>query len=756
MIVHFFFGVLMTSPSIDRNGNFGKTFQYHSQKFDRYRKGLKNYSGSFVKIQKKQDPTKFKTISSQEAVLKLLKSYQKLGQYEHLKKSSHRKNMQEALGNTKLKKDFPVRKIVFKIKQFTIELLSSLAAWRGVLKIPEPVLMIQVGTSEAMNLSFQASTPADFPHKVNVYHIENSSFLSNTEKMLQQLEAKEGKLEVIEGKVRCVFAASENIDELIVTTEYRGLQGNTFRLYMEENIVVLKQKLNQHSEKFVSLWDFEQLKRNEITVLLKNNSGFFDENETSKDGGYALSDLRHSQTLRMLSSVSFRALEIELKAIKEGLEITHKVKDYQPEKINEFLFFYHSTNMTYDSETTIKELIQKIKQSKNEGHHGEPGHLLMHSLIEQFLTTEVNKKDREIFEAIRDRIQDQIDLDNDEFAFLKCLALCAGIEKRQIDEKAKSIADKILAKIDKYTEVGELIRGGWYDSPNSGHYISIEAIREGDHYLFHIANAGQGANDIHRPLFEQDSNGMRIAAIDKGIVIKTFKADKATAKEIIKNVLIFAAVTQEKEGAINKFYEIFEHAQICEDYSLPPRGFQKIGNCVVNNQQECFIHICQRLGNTEAANVFMKWLENSIYKEADNYPALKEALKHKESKSNIRPLNRGSSQLILVESKSGKKHVIPQGIAEGQPFKDLTLGCRGDVLADKNPSTCLFNQHALLAFKEGEYYLSRHPKCDLTAELNLIRNALKTSLQYSDESFFGIKLWSGDRIQLNDLELVVA
>lgn len=124
----------MGGPPISRDS---LTYHDHMDKFNQYAESLKTYQ---------KDNQKKITIShhgiSQEVPVKaalqeLMKAYGQLRKYENPDMPLIKNQLQGVLRNKELKKEYPLRRLLFKIQKTTTALIAKIASMRGKLKVPE-------------------------------------------------------------------------------------------------------------------------------------------------------------------------------------------------------------------------------------------------------------------------------------------------------------------------------------------------------------------------------------------------------------------------------------------------------------------------------------------------------------------------------------------------------------------------------------------------------------------------------------------
>ncbi|PJD96788.1 MAG: hypothetical protein CK425_05460 [Parachlamydia sp.] len=534
----------------------------------------------------------------------------------------------------------------------------------------------------------------------------------------------------------CFIRKSNSKDAVTILARSYSGKNALFRLYLDKDQVYIKQALVT-DEATIAVLPLKEVSQDKVIELAVKHTGF---DEIAFDP---------SQTVmaRMLGSVVWSMEDIKLEAIRRGFDPDKKVKDYPVAMIEDFMQHYDAAkNVTVSSQMTIEKLIGDIEKSKNEGLIAKESHAAMSHMLEKYLEI-APPEDRKLFETFQQRLEDQFNFVFKEGEQLKKLVSPpASISKA--NQLAKVSAQNLLQKASQpaYQEIGPFLTAGWLSTTKSGHHINLEVRKVGDKFHLVVSNAGAGSGN-HREVFNLDRDGNPILRDDnQGITTQIFEADAAEAEEILKNVLLFRYELQESDTNSANFYAIFKNAKVIEDYSLPVRPFQDIGNCGVRNIQESLFYIAQRQGKVQAANDFQDLLTSELLVAAKHYPALKQELELKGRKPRVKPLLKGDSQFILREPLNKKDHVLPRGMKEEIVFP---IGLMG-AIAVRAPN--LSRQQAQLVQKNGKYYLERHPRCHKDNRVGLLRGGRLQEVTGREQ----VEVRKGDVIQLNDYRLNVA
>jgi len=589
--------------------------------------------------------------------------------------------------------------------------------------------------------------PLSALNKESVFEILNKvidkqeDLRSPVEQMLDKLGNPTAKQRIAFGNNGfCQIRKSSAADAVTLVANGDAGDYAAFRLYMDKKQVYVKQMIGG-AETTIGAIPLKDLTQKKLIDLTLKHSGF-----KEPESGLA----SHTVLARMLGSVIWSKDDIKLEAIKRGFDPDKCVGEYSAEKIKNFLNHYDAAkNINPSSDMTIAQLISKIEESKQEGLVTKESYAATSYILESYLKV-VPPQDREFFETFQQRFEEQFKYEWDERPHLKKLLLppanIAGAE-----QFAKKGARDLLRKADKpeYQQVGALISGGWNSRTKGGHHINIEVRKAGDKYHIILNNAGSGAR-FHRKVYDLGEDGYPIPRKDNaGITTKIFEADASEAEEILKNVLLFKSQPQEGDNNSGDFYELFNKAKVIEDYSIPIRPFQDIGNCSVRNVQESLFYIAQRQGKIDAVNAFQDHLTSELLLAAKHYPALERDLVLKGKKPRIKPLQQGVAQLVLREITANKDHVLPQGL-KGQAV--FPIGTQGVVSVEALNVHNLSRLQAQLVQKDGKYYLERHPKCYKDNVVGLVRGAQMYELTAGNQ----MEVQKGDIIQLNGYKLVVA
>ncbi|PJD96789.1 MAG: hypothetical protein CK425_05465 [Parachlamydia sp.] len=557
----------------------------------------------------------------------------------------------------------------------------------------------------------------------------------DAEQILAMLGNPDAKKKIDFGDGYCYIRKSSSTEA--VTLLARNITGEeaVFRLYLDKDQVYLRQLLAK-GEATVAVLPLKEVTQDKVIELALKHSSF------SEDFG------RGDQTFmaRMLASVMWTAEDIKLEAIKRGFDPAKRVEDYPMAMMEDFLKHYDARkNVIVSPQMTIEKLIKDIEKSKEEGTLAKETHAAMSYMLGKYLKV-VPPQDRKFFETLHQRLEDQFNYVFKEGAQLKKL-LAPPALTAQANQIAGVSAQNILKKASspEYQEVGVFVSGGWFSVTHGGHHINLEVRKVGDKFHIIASNAGSGSRN-HREVFALDRDGDPVPRDDnQGITTQIFEADATEAEEILKNVLLFRYEFQESDRNSANFYALFKNAKVIEDYSLPVRPFQNIGNCGVRNIQESLFYIAQRQGKVEAVNAFQDLLTSELLAVAEHYPALKQELELKGKKPRVKPLLKGNSQLILREPLNKKDHVLPRGMKEEVAFP---IGLMG-AIAVTAPN--LSRQQAQLVQKNGKYYLERHPRCHKDNRVGLLRGGRFQEVNGREQ----VEVRKGDVIQLNNYRLTV-
>lgn len=535
----------------------------------------------------------------------------------------------------------------------------------------------------------------------------------------------------------CFIRKSSSKDAVTLVARSPSGEQALFRLYLDKDQVYVKQALVSN-EATIGVIPLKELTQEKVIALAAKHSGF---------DAVTFGNPNQTVMIRMLASVVWSVEDIKLEAIKRGFDPDKRVKDYPVAMIEDFMRHYDAAkNVIVSPQMTIEKLIGDIEKSKKEGLIAKESYAAMSHMLEKYLKI-APPEDRKLFETFQQRLEDQFNFVFKEGEQLKkLLSPPASISKA--NQLAKVSAQNLLQKASQpaYQEIGPFLSAGWFSATKTGHHINLEVRKVGDKFHFIISNAGAGSSN-HREVFNLDRDGNPIPRDDnQGITTQIFEADAAQAQEILKNVLLFRYEFQESTKNSANFYAIFKNAKVIEDYSLPVRPFQDVGNCGVRNIQESLFYIAQRQGKVQAANDFQDLLTSELLVAAKHYPALKQELELKGRKPRVKPLLKGDSQFILREPLNKKDHVLPQGMKEEIAFPIGLLG----TIAVTSPN--LSRQQAQLVQKNGKYYLERHPKCHKDNRVGLLRDGRFQEITGTQQ----VEVRKGDIIQLNAYRLTVA
>jgi len=545
--------------------------------------------------------------------------------------------------------------------------------------------------------------------------------------------------------VDCIIKPSKSSDAIVFYFNFPF--PDKVKLYLDGNNVYLKQ-VGEGGETTIDTFLLKDFTPNEvIKSVIKYHLITF--NPPKPDNVSFLPQNRPKTIVhRMLGSIYWKKKDYQVKAKEMGLyPLNKKLKEFPPEKVQAFFDFFLVQKALGDNpDLTIETLIQNVKKSKKEGMLPVLSFAGMKQVVTEFINSDkANTEDKKMFELFQSRIQEQFD-----FYFLNTPKLENSINHTPDKTEAigLKLAEHLLNKVDnpKYKEIGLFVKGGWHSdgSPGAGgHHVNVEVKKEGDKYIFYVANAGAGVR-FHRKIYYSE-DGVLTKDFDHGFPIKAFEIDEKGAQEILKSILIFEATPQPKDAS-TRFYQIFDQAVIVEDYAIPSKGLQSIGNCGVRNQQECLFYICQRLGKVGTANRFLESLDHFLLNAAKHYPALKEDLEAKGGKLPIRPLIKGETGLILQESgPRPHRYVFPSTKRHKTNFFIGAIG-------NRVPSTKSTKQPLIIRDAEGKYYIKLNKNTPDIDQIFLKRK--NKTIKKSEEI---IELEKGDIIVFNNNspELVV-
>lgn len=788
----------------------GASFYTHHDQFERYAEGLKSYLGHTVSVKGKHAREK-KEVKVSKAMSKLIKAYYKLSRYENLKESSASKTLNEILANKTLQKEFPKKRLLFKLEKFFIDFFNKHYFAKGRLKHPEAFPKNEIPPKVFFD-RLGVNTP-DFKLQEQSYTIEGKADL-DTAALLLTIKDGRGDAMQVEVAAEDAFAVIKNRanNEVLVRIPLANLTGE---IVLEKILTRLSQgdafpnsqkildKLGiAHSEFKENRNGIEYtLKKSEVndSLILTARNAQGEESAFSlvTDGAdrillrkmsegklgrvvYVFGLAPQALTLdallerTLLHSGLNAALPKDLNASLAHLRNTRFVRALGSIKLlSEDKILWKAIEMNLDPSRPVKDYSSQTIREFLDFFSTESVQYTPETTIEELILAIHSSKKETIpsemgFQAMiffMDQLQNTTRLTSKDRQFLETyksriqdqLAQMRNYEQLwdMVDPEkalnfASTVAGDILKKVDSpaYNKVGALVEAGWIET-KGGHYISVEVVKEGDQYCFRVANAGAGVRPYHRGVYNQNRELIR----GKAITIKLYEtSDTAEAQKIIRDLFYFKTRIQD-DTASKDFYAIFNNATPVEDYAIPARVIQTTANCVLRDQQETFFNVCQRLGKTNLANSFLKTIQKNLETSVQNYPALAQELKSKKNKPRIEPLKPGKSRLILQAANGKEKHLLP--ISAHFASHNFIIGSQADIIPSHAPKQ-IARQQARLVYRAGSYYVSNYRKPSSKHQVAILRNGQKIPVPKASRIAVGIKLQKGDQLLLNDLALTVS
>jgi hypothetical protein len=788
----------------------GASFYTHHDKFERYAEGLKSYLGHTVSVKGKHAHEK-KEVKVSKAMSKLIKAYYKLSRYENLKESSASKTLNEILANKTLQKEFPKKRLLFKLEKFFIDFFNKHFFAKGRLKHPEIFPKNEISPKVFFD-RLGVNTP-DFKLQKQNYSVEGSADL-DTAVLLLTIKDGRGDAMQVEVTAEDAFAVIKNRanNEVLVRIPLENLtgeavlekllsrlsQGNAFpnsqKILDKLGIVQSEFKENRNGIEYT----LKKSEANDSLILTARNAkGEESAFSLVADGAdrillrkmsegklgrvvYVFGSAPHALTLdallerTLLHSGLNTALPKDLNASLAHLRNTRFVRALGSIKLlNEDKILWKAIEMNLDPGRSVKDYSSQTIRKFLDFFSTESLQYTPETTIEELILAIHSSKKETIpsemgFQAMiffMDQLQNTTRLSSKDRQFLETyksriqdqlvqmrnheqLWEMADLEKAH--NFATSVAADILKKVDSpaYNKVGALVEAGWIET-KGGHYISVEVIKQGDQYCFRVANAGAGVRPYHRGVYNQNHELIR----GKAITIKRYEtSDPDEAQKIISDLFYFKTRIQD-DTASKDFYAIFNNATHVEDYAIPARVIQTTANCVLRDQQETFFNVCQRLGRTDLANSFLKTIQINLETSVQNYPALAQELKSKKIKPKIEPLKPGKSRLVLQAANAKEKHLLPIGVRFAA--HSFIIGSKADIIPSHAPKQ-IARQQARLVYQAGNYYVSNYRKPSSKHQVAILRNGQIIQVPRTSRTAAGIKLKKGDQLLLNDLALTVS
>lgn len=787
------------------------SFYTHHGKFERYAEGLKSYLGHTVSVKGKHAYEK-KEVKVSQAMSKLIKAYYKLSRYENLKESSASKTLNEILANKTLQKEFPKKRLLFKLEKFFIDFFNKHYFAKGRLKHPETFPKNEIPPKVFFDRLGVNTT--DFKFQQQNYTVEGSADL---DKAVLLLSIKDGRGDPMQVEVNAedAFAVIKNRanNEVLIRIPLANLTGeivlekilnrlsmgdafpNSQKILDKLGIAHLEFKENRNGIEYV----LKKSEANDSLILTARNAkGEESAFSLVADGAdrillrkmsegklgrvvYVFGSAPHALTLdgllerTLLHSGLNAAMPRDLNASLAHLRNTRFVRALGSIKLlNEDKILWKAIEMHLDPGRQVKDYSSQTIREFLDFFSIESLQYTPETTIEELILAMHSSKKETIpsemgFQAMiffMDQLQNTTRLTSKDRQFLETYKSRIQDQLGQMriheqlwdigdSEKAHHIASSaaadILKKVDSkaYHKIGALVEAGWIET-KGGHYISVEVVKQGNQYCFRVANAGAGVRPYHRGVYNQNHALIR----GKAITIKRYEtSDPGEAQKIIRDLFYFKTRIQEADTASKDFYAIFNNAANVEDYAIPARVIQTTANCVLRDQQETFFNVCQRLGKTELANSFLKTIQKNLETSVQNYPALAEELQSKKNKPRIEPLKSGRSRLVLRAADSKEKHLLPLGAREAS--YSFIIGSQADIIPAHAPKQ-IARQQAQLVYQAGNYYVSNSRKSSSKHQVAILRNGQKIPVPMASKTAAGIKLQKGDQLLLNDLALTVS
>lgn len=563
---------------------------------------------------------------------------------------------------------------------------------------------------------------------------ESNGLKSHARRLLDKLGSKDGRLLTTWEAVNCYMEKSPNENHLVIHTDNLEKRGQMFRLgFQEEKVILEKLSLKGDDIDFeiIHTTDFEKLSLEEILNL------------TTKTCGLSKAANPETVVARMMASVDWQQGDYYLNAQKRGLNLEKPLKEQPKEALEAFLDYYDpKKKLHYDLNISVQELIKVIQDSKYDGLSPKQTYAAFNQLLTEYQQS--NPKNREFFEILLQRMREKYSF---EWTCRRKITENLKTSPKTAAQMADLEALRIIykASLPEYQNIGVFVTAGW-----QSHHINLEVRKVKDIFgkeVFQIvvANAGAGSS-INRKSYELNHEGNAIAKERNGkyygITTKIYHADLELAQSIIKKVLLLKCKKGGKSTHHSRdFNKIFEKAVSVENYSIPERSFQKLGNCAIKSNLEGIFLVAQRLGKVSEINDFIKFMNEGLKDFADqyHYAALKESL---EPKAEVKPLDTGYSVFILQDSNKNT-YIFPNGRKD----REFTMGLKGAVTL--NPATGgMSRQQAVLVNQKERYYMSRHSKGNKSNRVAILRKG-KLILVDSKK----IEIEEGDKLLVGDCQL---
>lgn len=561
-----------------------------------------------------------------------------------------------------------------------------------------------------------------------------ATFKSNSDMLLNKLGSSNDCILTTLNGINCFFQKSHSRDQLLVETDNLKSRGGIFKLGVLNNKVYLQQ-LFYDRDKIVYVTDIEKLTLQEILNEVVDRCGI-------KNG----KDSSETVAARMIASVTWKEDDYYLNAERKGLDLKKLLRDQSPKALKAFMDFYDpSCKIVYNLKMSVPELIKAIQDSKIEGLHPKETYVALNQLLTKYLKEKaLNPEDKKLFETLLKRIREKFSF---EWGCREVLEIFIQKSSKHAETMAEHEALKILLKAysPEYQDIGVFVTAGW-----KTHHVNLEVRKVKNHfgkdvYEIVVGNAG-AASENNRAAYELDLDGnpQQKKREEKlfGITTKVYQADEEQAVQILKNAILFKYKDHGSAPSISRdFNKIFEKATVVENYSIPDRAFQTLGNCGPKSNLEAIFAIAQRLSKIDAMNDFVEFINSELADFADeiNYGAFKESL---EPKPKVEPLDKGNSTFILQES-SSLVHLFPNG----KKARAFTVGLRGDVQL-KPTSGGMSRQQAILVNEKENYYLQRHPKGNKANRVTILREGKQISV-----GFDKVEIKSGDIVCVGDVQM---
>jgi len=776
-------------------------FNAQHDKFERYAAGLKSSLGPNVNVKKRGKYTQeAKEVKVSKAISQLIKAYNKLSRYENLKGSSASKTLNEILANKNLQKQFPKKRLLFKLEKFFIDFFNKYYFARGRLKHPENFPKNEISPNVFFErLGIKASS---FKLHEQNYTFEGKADLNSAVLLLDITDPRGDGMQA-EVSVEDAFAVIKNrkdnevhvripleqltgeivLEKLLKQFSQDGSYTNSQKLLDKLGVTQSEYKTNQNGLEYtlkkaedsdsllLTVGDAVGNQKAFSLTIDQSNQALLRKISDGKPGKvvYIFTTGAHGLDLEtLLARASLRAgLEIpmprDLSDNLAQLRNTRMIRGLGSIKMKKEKILQKAIEMNLDPDRKVKDYPRETIREFLDFLSTAPLHYTADHTIEELihivhaskLESLPNKEGFQAMNFLLDQLQHTTRRGfqnrqfletyksriQDQLALLKEREILWDIsEPEEALNFAAKVANGILKKVDSpdYKKIGVLLQAGW-NEVDGGHYINVEVIKIGDKYSFRVANAGAGVFSNHRRVFDWQR---RKFDTKKAITIKQYEtSDPAEAQKIIRDLLYLNTRVQ-GDSAAKDFYACFKNTTSVEDYAIPGRVIQTTANCVLRDQQETFFDVCQRHGKVNLANSFLKTMEVNLKSAVHDFPALAEELELKGAKPKIEPLRPGKSRLVLQGTNSKDRHLLPKG-RSNEYSHTLSIGSKADITLSNVKH--LAPQQASLSNINGKLYLCRHWKCPAKHQVAILRGGEKIPVENAV-----VKLKKGDQILLED------